>query len=325
MAHFTTSAKRFSEGTSYPSFGGANLNVPAGGDDFTYTAPEELPDSPTNRKFLFWDTGRRVTTKRTVHWTFHHPDQWTTWDAVAWYGVPGAGPGTPGITATSYWVGTGLMDPTPIDGAASTFPAGAWPAGGNDHAIDTTVGAGTLRALEHLQRHPSDPMLNFSGLARLVFGGDDSSVFEENDEGLPAGGSTVIGIEGSDLQLNYPQNDSAVVLASYVQPAPVRFRPPRDFSDLLVAQWIDKLKLVGDPSPEDIIRVNLITEAISKVRAAGGAPRDFDAFRSLIEAAGEMSATELKRAIAGTQATLRRGEAALKSMQAIAAKTARQK
>ena len=42
-------------------------------------------------------------------------------------------------------------------------------------------------------------------------------------------------------------------------------------------------------------------------------------------AARKMSAAELKRTIAGTQATLRRGESALKSLRALAAKQAKSK
>jgi hypothetical protein len=316
MAHFTTSAKRFPEGTSYAGFGGANLNVPSGGDDFTYTAPAELPDAPHNRQFLFWDTGRRVTTKRTVHWTFTHPDSWTTWNAVAWYGDPtGSGPGSHTISATAYWVGTSLMDPTPIDGAASTFAGAAWPAGGNDHNVDTEFGPGTLRALGHLQRHAGDPVLNFSGLARLVFGGDDSGVFEENDNDLPTGGTTPIGIEGSDLQLAYGQGESAIVLASYVTPAPVKVVPPQvgplqDIGSIL-KKFLDR----GDPSPEDIVRIRALEEVLGMMR---GKPAQIDAFANLAEAAKNMTPAELKRTIAATEAQMRRGQVAIKSMQALA-------
>lgn len=322
MAHFTTSAKRFPEGSTYPGFGGANLNVPSGGDDYTYTAPAELPDSPHNRKFLFWDTGRRVTTKRTVHWTFTHPADWTNWNAVAWYGDPtGVGNGGHTIITSAYWVGMSLMDPTPIDGAASTFAGAAWPASGNDHNVDTEFGPGTLRALQHLQRHVSDPVLNFSGLAKLIYGGDDSGVFEENDNDLPSGGSGPVGIEGSDLQLTYAQGESDVVLASYVTPAPVVVKPPTVGPLVDLGSIISKLKDRGDPSPEDLIRLKMLEDVLGMVR---GTPAQIDAFANLAEVAKNMTGAELKRTIAATQAQLRRGEAAVKSMQALSGLAGRQ-
>src|SRR5262245_23268692 len=100
MAHFTTAGKRYREGTTYLSFGALDVGVtppPAPPTTVEQTAPSELPDTPHNRKFLFWDTGRQVTNKRHVRWTFSHADEWTTWNAVAWYGVPpvGNGPGEP--------------------------------------------------------------------------------------------------------------------------------------------------------------------------------------------------------------------------------------
>src|SRR5262249_28535815 len=144
---------------------------------------------------LFWDTGRRVTNKRHVRWTFNHPDQWATWNAVAWYGVVGGnGHPVPIVSLDAYWVGTGTLDPPPGDGPGSTFGNGpspgqtAWPAGGNDHEVSTQWGAATIRALDHLRRSPSDASLDFSSLTQLIFGGDDSGVFEENDDGITAGG-----------------------------------------------------------------------------------------------------------------------------------------
>lgn len=38
-----------------------------------------------------WDTGRRITNKRKVRWTFNHPENWTDWRAIAWYGPGGNG------------------------------------------------------------------------------------------------------------------------------------------------------------------------------------------------------------------------------------------
>src|SRR5207248_9282720 len=109
MAHFTPAGKRYREGTDFASFGALDVGVTSPATTVDQTAPASLPDGAATRSFLFWDTGRRVTNKRHVRWTFNHPDQWSTWNAIAWYGVSegngpghivsldasGAGPGTP--------------------------------------------------------------------------------------------------------------------------------------------------------------------------------------------------------------------------------------
>ena len=121
MAHFTTAGKRYREGTDYDSFGALDVGVTSPATTVDQTAPASLPDGKTTRSFLFWDTGRRVTNKRHVRWTFNHPDQWSSWNAVAWYGVGGNGPPGHIVSLDTYWVGTGTLDPTPVDGPGSTF------------------------------------------------------------------------------------------------------------------------------------------------------------------------------------------------------------
>lgn len=322
MAHFTTAGKRYREGTAYAEFGDADINVPpppASATTYEQLAPSELPDVGGNRKFLFWDTGRRVTNKRRVRWTFSHADTWTTWNAVAYYGVPPTGSGGGTIVAfDAHWVGTGSLDPTPVDGPGSTFvngPGGgqtAWPAAGNDHQVDTQWGAATVRALDHLQRSPSDPQLDFSSLQQLIYGGDNSGVFEENDDGLTAGGG-IVGIASTTAQqLSFPQNSGALVLASYVRPVPTD--PGRFFFELveLIRESVIKFKDRGDPSPEDLVRLKLIADSLDLVR---GERPSADVFDGLVKAARDLSAPELKRTIAATRATLQRGEAALKALE----------
>jgi hypothetical protein len=74
----------------------------------------------------------------------------------------------------------------------------------------------------------------------------------------------------------------------------------------------------GDPSPEDMIRLKLISESLDLVR--GGEITPIDAFEGLVGAAAKMKPAELKRTIAGTRATLERGAAALKALESLANK-----
>jgi hypothetical protein len=233
--------------------------------------------------------------------------------------------GPPLVTFDAYWVGAGTLDPTPIDGPGSTFVNGpgagqsAWPAGGNDHVVNTQWGQATIRALDNLRRAPADPQLDFSSLTELIFGGDDSGLFDENDDGLTAGGG-VTGIASTTApQLTFAQNSSAMVLAGYVQP--VSHLPSGFLGELvgLINEAVlgHLIPTNVDPSPEDLVRLKLLAQSLDLVRGErpGG-----DAFEGLVAAARQMSAPELKRTIAGTRATVRRGEAALKSLEAIAAK-----
>src|SRR5438874_13633894 len=95
MAHFTTAGKRYREGDILPGFGSVDLTITNPGTTFEQTAPASLKDQDNNtRNFLYWDTGRRITGKRKVRWTFNHPANWSEWNAFAWYGVPPPGNGS---------------------------------------------------------------------------------------------------------------------------------------------------------------------------------------------------------------------------------------
>lgn len=188
--------------------------------------------------------------------------------------------------------------------------------------MSTQFGAEVIHALANLHRSPGDPTLNFSSWQQLIYGGDDTGYFAENDEGATSttSGSGVSGIENfTSPNVAESMGQGGVLLAGYVT------APPPHFSGLLddlrgvinaglLGKFIDK----GDPSPEDIIRLKLISESIDLVR--GQKPTGPDAFEALLDAAKTMSAAELKRTIVGTQTTLRRGQAALKSLESLAAK-----
>jgi hypothetical protein len=323
--HFTTAGKRYREGTNFPGFGALDVNVTGLSTVVDQTAPAFLPDGNTQRGFLFWDTGRQVTNLRHVRWTFSHLSDWTTWNATAWYGVGGNGPPQPLVGIDAYWVGNGTLDPTPIDGPGSSFVNGpgagnaAWPSGGNDHLVRTQWGPATIRALNNLRRSVSDPQLDFSSLMTLIFGGDDSSVFNENDANLGSSGGVVTGIAATTAQtLTFAQNAGATVLAGYVQPVAQKVKFPDSLIELIDEAVLNHLVPTSvDPSPDDLVRLKLIVESLDFVR---GQPVGEDVFGGLVDAARGMSPAELKRSIAGTRATLARGEAALKSLQAIAAK-----
>lgn len=330
MSHFSSSAKQYAAANSLVGFGSISVNVAVAGTTLDQTAPPFLL-GPDNQQlaFLFWDTGRRITNKRTVRWTFNHPENWTDWHAVAWYGVVGPdGTPQPLVGTGAYWIGQSTMTPTPIDGPGSSFVNGpgaanvAWPWQGDDHVARTQWGAATLHAVAQMQRSSSEPLVHFSSWVQLIYGGDDSGFFAENDDTVSglSSGSGVSGLENAGSgDFTVAQGGGATLLAGYVTP------PPPDHSGLLgrlrevlagglLGKYIDK----GDPSPEDVIRLKLISETLDMVR--GQRPTSSDAFEGLLEAAPKMSAQELKRTIVSTQTTLKRGQAAVKFLESLAAK-----
>jgi hypothetical protein len=322
MGHFHASGKRFAEGTDLAAFGTVQGDWdPTGGEDIT--APALLPDTDGNRPFLFWDTGRRVTTKRRVVWTFHHGDEWSTWNATAWYGPPGSGPHVPEVSATAYWVGTGLITPTPIQAPpASSFVNGpnagqtAWPYEGNDHVVRTEWGPATLHMLDHVQRGATDPQLNFSSVLELVPGGDDSGYCAENDDDVTSS-SGITGLASLGTQsVTFAHNAGATLLVGYVTPAPVSFRPPSGGGyGVGSVPWFDR----GDPAAFRQIVEQAVRELQDRVRSAVvDVP---DTFEQLLRTARELGPNQLQSAILETKALLGRGEAALKSLEAMAKRT----
>ena len=326
MGHFTTKGKLLREGTDLSAFGSLDVTVTAAGTTVEQTAPPSLPDADgVLRSFLYWDTGRRITGKRKVRWTFNHPTNWSEWPAAAYYGIPPTGTGgTASVMVDAHWVGSGPINPTPIDGSGSTFvnapggTPGGWPGDGEDHVVRTQWGSATLRAKDHLQRNMGDPLLEFSSWQQLVYGGDAAGYFEENDDDITPGGG-VTGIANSTSPFfSVAQNSGSFLMAGYVVPVKSGIDIFKKLIELIRAYDLGKFIDKGDPSPEDIIRLKLISESLDVVR--GGTVTDFDAFEGLLDAAKKMKPAELKRTIAGTKATVLRGQAVVKTLEALAKK-----
>lgn len=161
-------------------------------------------------------------------------------------------------------------------------------------------------------------MLDFSSWQQLVYGGDAAGYFEENDDDITSGGG-VTGIANSTSPFfTVAQNSSSFLMAGYVVPVKSGIDIFKGLLELIRTHDLGKFIDKGDPSPEDIIRLKLISESLDVVR--GGTVTDFDAFEGLLGAAKKMKPAELKRTIAGTRTTLLRGQAVLKTLEALAKK-----
>ena len=211
-----------------------------------------------------------------------------------------------------------------IDGPGSTFvngPGGtpvAWPWMGNDHQVRTEFGAATIHAKAHVQKSASDPSLNFSSWTWLVLGGDSSSYFDENDDNITSG-SGVLGMANqTSPDFAAPKGSGGVLLGAYAAPGVTTVGPGifEKLQALLTAISIGKYIDKGDPSPEDIIRLKLISESLDLVR--GQHVTGDDAFAGLVGAAAKMSPAQLKSTIVETRATLLRGQAALRAIEGMA-------
>lgn len=117
-------------------------NIPPGFHR-THTATQFVTslDGTEQYQFLFWNTGRRLTRKRKVKWTFSQLG-WSTWTATMWYGKPPGpnGSGLARVRADAFMISDDApLSGTPIDAAASTYAAGAYllPPSGDDHVIGT--------------------------------------------------------------------------------------------------------------------------------------------------------------------------------------------
>lgn len=325
MGHFHADGKRFPDGTDLDGIAVSDLDISLGGTVLTQFASESVFEDGEELKFLFWDTGRRITNRRRVRWTFHHPENWSEWNASAWYGLPPTGPGgTPAVSARAFRVSHGSLDVTPIKTPGSTFvngPGGspvAYPYLGNDHVGLTQFGPAHVVAKSHVTDGATS--LSFSSWTRLIYGGIDTGYFEENDDDITSG-SGVTGIENVTADfLDIPSGQSAELLASYVVPAKGGIDGLKKWLDFLRGVRVGGIDLPdrGDPSPEDIIRLKLIAESLDLVR--GEKVSVVDAFEGVLDAAKKMTGAELKRTIAGTKATLLRGQAAVKSLEALAKK-----
>jgi hypothetical protein len=107
-----------------------------------------------------------------------------------------------------------------------------------------------------------------------------------------------------------------VLMFAYVQPVGSH-RPPIwwELKEMIDGSILQNLiNQVADPSPEDLVRLKLVSESLDLVRGERPGP---DVFEGLVAASKGMSKAELKRTIASTKATLARGEAALKTMEGL--------
>lgn len=327
MGQFKVRAKRYPDGASLDAY---FLTF-----DADFTAPAHplavaqaylyIGGATPTVQFLYWDTGRHITSKRRVQFHFNHPDNWDSWTATAWFGIPPTGPdGTPRKTAItkSHWIGHDLMTPTPINGLTSTFTNGpqgqaAWPWMGDDHVARTEWGPTNLGA--RLDTHPysGGPDLQFREWLQLVWGGDPSGEFEENDDELvPASGGGPTTLSHGNPQLAIAEDASVDLIASYIQPT-TSTRPPINIRDRYrvperIPGGIDRWwPPYADPAPEDWRRLEQLRALLDRVREPAG---QTDIFTDIATRAGEMSSRERRLAVTQIRAALRRGEATLERL-----------
>ena len=295
----------------------SGADVDLGGDTNNVTVPSSFTrhaanfvttmDGKQTYQFLFWNTGRHLTNKRHVIWNFS-VGGWGLWTATRWYGTPPTGGGgVPRVRADGFTIGGNapLGSDTPIDGSASTFPAGAWPFNGNDHEIGTAGGAVTVVA--------KDPFhsLQFAGWLRLIWGGDDSGVFVETDTGASPGSSGFF--EHSSGPFNATQNTSADLLATYGNSQGTTLGP-FNWGEIVAGLGFDIGPIgPGDPGPDDLIRLGIIRQLLVETRPGTQQGANF---QRLIQEAPRMSAEELKRAKTNLQTSLDLGKTALSTIDA---------
>jgi hypothetical protein len=276
-------------------------------------------DGTQNYEFLFWNTGRHTTPKRMVHWTINNPG-WGTWTATKWYGIPPSGPGggPARVRADAFSMRSNApLAATPID-PSSTYAAGAWPSGGDDHVISTVGGAANVVAKDPYPGSGSTTY-DFAGWLRLVWGGDPTGVFEENDSG-----TTGTSPDSTGYFEHFPaapfavaMGASADVVAAYgtYHSGGGIGRGPIDWRELL-DWWRQRgpdIPQRGDPSPIDFIRLQILENLIPQSRPGVDPGTDF---QRVIEAAPAMDREALKRAVQSIKTTLDMGNAALKTVEA---------
>ena len=318
--------------------GGIDVNtVNPPGQVFTRTAPPLAPGTgaPNGYRFLFWNTGRRVTNKHQVTWTFNNLSSWTTWTATRWYGIAGGsgggGAGSKLITASAFAIEDDASMPgTPIDAANSSFTDGpgsqqAYPFGTppDDHVASTQWGQASVAALE-----PYPPQMVFNeyhlaGWLRLFLGGDESGQFDETDGAAIGGPGFYSYLDASPVSIG---KDATVdLMAAYrvvrISPPDVPELIPIDY--LTFIEWLLDYDRLVDPRPSpmgtraDRLRVGALTDLVALTRMAEG-PEDL--LESLAVNVKSLSPAELKRAISSAKTITRRVEAATKALNAAMAK-----
>ena len=307
---------------------GTDLGLDADSVDFTAAPPDSAtfnrtaaqwvsPDGMSTYEFLFWNTGRHMTSKRHVIWNFTRFG-WGTWTATRWYGTPGGGGGDPRVRADAFNLNGDVLlsADTPIDGPASTYsPAAAWPFNGDDHAIGTQAAGATVVAHAHMGAY------DFAGWLRLLWGGDSNGDFVENDAGTTGSfGDTSFytTVAAGTNPFTAAQGESADLLAAYVPEAVTL--PGGWGGGVAHIPWQDifgpggvNIPWVGDPAPMDLVRLAMLEELVQ--RAQPGRTGGSDVQR-LIEAVPKMTGEELRRAKQSLQTTLDLAKSALSTIEA---------
>lgn len=311
------------------------VNPPGG--SFIRTAPPlaAAPGAPNGYRFLFWNTGRRVTSKFKVTWTFSNLSSWTTWTATRWYGPDGGGgPGGTSsklITATAFAMEDDASMPgSPIDSANSTFtngPAGqpAHPFGNppSDSVASTQWGAASVAAVDPFPPQMVFNQYLFAGWLKLVLGGDDTGQFDETDGTAIGGGGFYSYLAPSPIAVS--KDDTVDLMAAYrvvAIPRPgIPDRYPIDYIKFI--EWLLDYDRLIDPRPSpmgagaDRLRVGALTDLFALSRMAE-APEDL--LKSLAANVKSLSPAELKRAVSSAKAITKSVEAATKSLEAAMSK-----
>jgi len=313
--------------------GGVDRNtVNPPGQSFTRTAPPLAPGTgaPNGYQFLFWNTGRRVTNKLQVTWTFTNLPSWPTWTATRWYGIAGSGSDGANpklITATAFAMkDDSSMPGTPIDAPNSTFTDGpgsqkAHPFGTppDDRVASTQWGPASVAALDPFPPQMVFNEYHFAGWLQLVLGGDTSGQFDETDGAAVGGGSFYSNLAANPVSV---AKDATVdLMAAYrvvaVALPGVPGRIPIDYITFI--EWLLDYDRRVDPrhpgigADADRLRVGALADLFTLTRM-GEAPEDL--LKSLAENVKSLSPAELKRGISSGKAITRRVEAATKALEA---------
>lgn len=334
MNKFEVISKLWPSGAALP--GGVDVNtVNPPGQNFTRTAPALAPGTgaPNGYRFLFWNTGRRVTNKLQVTWTFNNLPSWTTWTATRWYGIAGSGGdgGSKLITAKAFAMEDDASMPgTPLDSANSSFTNGpgsqkAYPFGTppDDHVASTQWGAASVAALDPFPPQVVFKEYLFAGWLQLILGGDESGQFDETDGPAIGGGGFYSHLSPSPVSVS--KDASVDLMAAYrvvpISPPGIPERYPLDY--LTFIEWLLDYDRRVDPRPSprgvaaDRLRVGVLTDLVTLTRMAE-APEDL--LKSLAANVKSLSPAELKRAVSSAKAITRRVETATKALEAAMSK-----
>lgn len=333
MNTFQVISKLWPGGASLP--GGVDVSTVSPGATFRKTAPALAPgpSAANGYRFLFWNTGRRVTNKLQVTWTFNNLSSWTTWTATRWYGIAGpggAGGGSKLITASAFAMeDDASMQGTPIDSANSTFTDGpggqkAYPVGSppDDRVASTQWGAASVAARDPFPPQMVFKQYLFAGWLQLVLGGDENGEFPETDGAAVGGGGFYSHLAASPVSVS--KDASVDLMAAYrVIPAsriPVPVDGPIDYITFI--EWLldyDRLvdpRFPRGPGPHRL-RGGALADLFALTRMAE-APEDL--LTSIAAKVKSLSPAELKQAISSAKAIAQRVEIARKSLEAAMSK-----